>query len=133
MGPASGLTAAMWPYDGEPIQPIASAEVTIDTVVARGPVLLWGWYGTTNAGATPDPAIFDGVNALGRRVVSWRMTGVESQPIILMRPILCRQGIFVDVDITGAQLPRSIVILFEPVREEMLGPRVEAPAAVETE
>jgi hypothetical protein len=109
------------------IQPISSLRVLSDTLIARGPVLFWG-YAADTTGAWSF-VLRDGANAGAQEVVRVGDATGGMAPLSLARPVLFRNGLFCDV---GGGLT-GVTIFYEPIREEMLGERPEEAAAVETE
>ena len=108
--------------------PISALAVTVDTLVARGPCLLWGWTGG-RASATAQVVLRDGQNVGAPLKIDFEVPTANNGSCVLFRPILFRNGLFVDL---GANMA-SITILYEPIREEQQGARVEEPGGIETE
>jgi hypothetical protein len=106
--------------------PVAHLRVTVDTLISRGPVLLWGWafYGSV---ADTTVTFRDGQNVSGPITLSLNSAAGAHNSVGLSRPLLFRNGIFADVD---AGLT-ALTVMYEPLREEQLIPRVEQLAETE--
>jgi len=109
---------------------IAYTRVTVDTFVARGPLLFYGVVITTS-GSADAMDLYDGENTSARRVmrvaVSYQdaipVNRVVSLPVMLPEPILLDRGLFVDLEADV----NEVTVFYLPVREEQRVPRVEEP------
>ncbi len=114
-----------YPYWLAPVEPIASLVITEDTLIARGPTLFWGLQNRPSAAWSL--TLRDGVNASGPARYEAGAPTSYVYSFLPARPLLFRNGLFADL---GSGLT-SVTILYEPLREEQLVPRPEAPAETE--
>ena len=109
-------------------QPIAWTRITVDTFVARGPLLFYG-VAKTSPSAAQVVDIYDGFNATGRRVMRAALTYTDSVPtvrnavlpVMLPAPILLERGLFMDLAFTAGE----VTVFYRHLREEQLAPRAE--------
>jgi len=110
------------------LETLSEVEITGSGIIHELPILVWGWMGTQVAAVT----IFtfrDGPTSLARARFRQRVNTADSLPIMLPKPVPFLRGLFVSSDVATSIL----CVFFESVREEMLAPRRDEPASVETE
>jgi hypothetical protein len=80
-------------------------------LVSRGPVLFWGIV--LSDAASIVATVYDGINALGRPVCSVQnlVAVVQTVPMLLPRPILLQDGLFVVL----SAAPDDCLVLFDPL------------------
>jgi hypothetical protein len=110
------------------LEPLSEVEITGSGIIHELPILVWGWTAIQTTAVT----LFtfrDGPTALARRRFRWRVNTADSIWLMLPRPIPFLRGLFISSDVAASE----IVVFFTSVREEMLAPRRDEPASVETE
>lgn len=95
--------------------------VSVDSVISTGPCLLSDvvlLVATTGG----DVTLYDGVDALaGRKIGRFEGSANQSKPIHFEPPLLCQQGLYVDV---GANVTECLVcfISYQPSANPGYGP-----------
>jgi hypothetical protein len=82
-----------------------------DALLSRGPVLFHGLVLSDAAAIVA--TVYDGINALGRRVCSVQTDGLvpNTVPMLLNKPILLQSGLFVAL----SAAPDDCLVLFDPL------------------
>jgi hypothetical protein len=85
--------------------------ITADTLLCRGPALLYGAVLTSDGVGTADVILYDGPNTSGRRLFQLLAPTTQSVPVILPAPVPLEDGLYIDV---GSNVG-DLFILYAPL------------------